>query len=73
MNDSSVRKRERKLAWLAFGGLLALHLDFWRPNREVFEFWIPGLPQDFAYRLLWILLAWLWLLWFCLRLWPIED
>jgi len=51
--------------------LLALHLDFWRAGRPVIHFgWIP---EELLWRLAWMGLAWLYLLWFCARVWREEE
>ena len=60
-----------RIAWA--GGLLlvALHLDFWRPQRA--ELWLGWLPEDMAYRLSWMLAAFLYLLFFTTRVWREDD
>ena len=40
--------------------LVLLHLDFWRPQRAILYF--GWLPEEMAYRLVWVFLAWLYLL-----------
>lgn len=60
----------RLLPWVGFLLLLILHLDFWRPQRLVLYF--GWLPEEMAYRLLWMLLAWLYLLYFTARVWREE-
>lgn len=69
-----VASRSPLLAVLAWGGallLLVLHLDFWREDRaRIFFGW---LPEELAYRLAWMLLGWIYLLWFCARVWREED
>lgn len=43
--------------------LVALHLDAWREQRVVmYAGWIP---EELAYRLVWMLAAWIFLLWLC--------
>ena len=60
----------RFLAWGGFLLLIGLHLDFWREQRPVLYFgWIP---EDMAYRLLWMGLAWLYLVYFTTYVWR-ED
>ena len=50
---------KRVVAWLGFAALLALHLDFWRPQRPdevtLYFGWVPG---ELAWRLVWMALAW---------------
>ena len=71
MGPAARRTWETRLAWLALLGLVVLHLDFWRPQRVVlYAGWIP---EELLYRLAWMLLAWLWLVWFCGRIWRTEE
>jgi len=64
----SGRKRiDVVVAWAGFVLLLALHLDFWRP--QVARVHFGWLPEELAYRLVWMLLAWVYLLFFCARIW----
>lgn len=71
--DSSMRgqhsgRLDRFVAWGGFAILVALHLDvFGSPGAELRLGW---LPDELAYRLVWILLAWGYLLFLCTRLWP---
>jgi hypothetical protein len=59
------------LAWGGFLALLVLHLDSWRPAGDAL---LGGwLPEELAYRVGWILLAWLYLVFVCARLWREED
>lgn len=59
------------IAWIGFGVLLVLHLDFWRTQRtEVHLGWVP---EELLYRLCWILLAWLYLLFVCSFVWKREE
>ncbi len=64
---------KRVVAWLGFAALLALHLDFWRPQRPdevtLYFGWVPG---ELAWRLVWMALAWAYLL-FVLRFVWIEP
>lgn len=60
----------RFLAWAGFVLLIVLHLDFWRPQRAVLYF--GWLPEDLAYRLVWMLAAWLYLLFFIAKVWTEE-
>lgn len=60
----------RVVAWVGFLLLLVLHLDFWRPTRPVLYFgWIP---EELLWRLGWMGLAFLYLVFFCNRVWS-ED
>ena len=59
------------LAWSGFALLLILHLDFWRP--QVARLHFGWLPEELAWRLGWMLLAWLYLVWFCARVWRDEG
>lgn len=62
----------RALAWGGFLLLIVFHLDFWRPQRPVLYF--GWLPEDMAYRLVWMLFAWLYLIYFTTWVWgPRED
>lgn len=60
----------RFIAWAGFILLIVLHLDFWRPQRAVLYF--GWLPEDLAYRLLWMLAAWVYLLFFTAKIWREE-
>ena len=51
--------------------LLVLHLDFWRPVRPVLWWW--GVPEELAYRLLWMFAAGIYLAWFCRRAFREAD
>ena len=65
------RRASVVLAWVGFGVLLVLHLDFWRAQRaEVYFGWIP---EELLYRLGWIVLAWLYLLFVCGFVWRGEE
>lgn len=61
------RRLDRALAWAGLLVLLVLHVDFWRPQRPVL--WLGWLPEELAYRLGWMLLAWLYLLFFTRWIW----
>jgi len=64
-------RRDKLLAWAGALLLLALHLDFWRPQRaRLYWDWIP---EELAWRLVWMGLAWIYLLWFCARVWASEE
>ena len=64
----------RPTVWIAVFGfllLVALHLDFWRPQRLVFH--LGWLPEELAYRIVYLLLAWLYMLWICGLVWREEG
>jgi len=61
------RRATVSCAWFGFGVLLLLHLDFWRAQRVVIYF--GWMPEELLYRLGWILLAWLYLLFVCGWVW----
>lgn len=63
--------KHRFIAWTGLILLLILHLDFWRPQRAVLYF--GWLPEDMAYRLAWMVLAWVYLVYFTLKVWPQEP
>ncbi len=76
MNNARVMEtklKKRVAMWLAVTGmpvLLFLHLDFWRAQRETLLFgWLPG---ELLYRIVFVLLAWLYMLFVCATLWPDE-
>jgi len=59
------------IAWLGALVLLALHLHFWiDPGPDL---WWNWLPIDLAYRIAWLVLAWLYLLFFCRFVWDKEG
>jgi hypothetical protein len=58
------------LAWAGALALLALHLDFWRPQRVAFVGW---LPEELAFRVAWMLAAWAYLWFFCARVWKRAE
>ncbi len=55
------------IAWIGFAVLLILHLDFWRPRRA--ELYWGWLPEELAYRVVWMLGAWLYIIFICTRVW----
>ena len=60
-------RRHRVAAWAGFLVLLALHLDFWRPQRAVLHFgWVP---EELLWRLGWMALAWVYLIYISTFLW----
>ena len=73
-HSSPQRTRSRGAVVTAWAGgllLLLLHLDFWRPQRPILHF--GWLPEELLYRLSWLLLAWLYLMFFCSRIWTEEG
>lgn len=60
-----------RVAAIGFLVLLALHLDFWRPQSARLLF--GWLPEELAYRIGTILLAWIYILWICSRVWREES
>jgi hypothetical protein len=64
------RRTANALAWVGALALVALHLDFWRPQRVVLYF--GWLPEELAYRLAWMGLAALYLVFVCRFVWR-ED
>lgn len=69
-----MRRRAAWTAWAAWSGflaLLALHLDSWRaPSARV---WLGWIPEELAWRLGWMVLASLYLLFFCSRVWRDDE
>ena len=61
------RRAHARLAVVLGVVLVALHLDFWRPQRP--RSWFGWLPEELAWRLAWMGLAFLYLLYFCAHLW----
>ena len=61
------RSTARRISTIGFVGLVLLHLDSWRPQRSRLLF--DWLPEELAYRLALILLAWLFMLFVCSKLW----
>lgn len=61
----------RAIAWAGFLLLIFLHLDFWRPQSP--ELYFGWLPQELAYRLAWMVLAWLYLMYFTRFVWGREG
>ena len=60
------------LAWILGLALVALHLDFWRPKRDVL--WFGFLPEELTWRLGWLVLAIAYLIWLTVAVWkPRED
>lgn len=65
------RRRDQWIGWVGFAVLLGLHLDFWRPQRA--ELYLGWMPEELAFRLLWMALAWLYLLFVLRALWTDEG
>ena len=66
-----VTRTDKVLAGLGLTVLIVLHLDFWRTSTTtLYGGW---LPEELAYRLVWMLLAGLYLGFFCARIWRDED
>jgi hypothetical protein len=61
----------RAAAWIGALLLLVLHLDFWRPQRPTLYFGF--LPEDLAWRIGWMILATLYLLFFIAFVWRSEE
>ncbi|MCH2106726.1 MAG: hypothetical protein MK291_08810 [Planctomycetes bacterium] len=59
-----------RLAWMGGALLLALHLDFWRERGT--ELYFGWLPEELAWRIAWMFLAFCYLVWFCGSVW-VED
>ena len=60
------------LAWVLGLVLVALHLDFWRPKRNVL--WFGFLPEELAWRLGWLALSVSYVIWLSVAVWrPRED
>ena len=62
---------DRIIAWAGLALLLIFHLDFWRPQKAELVF--GWMPHDMAYRLLWMVVAWLYLMFFTARVWDEEG
>ena len=58
---------DRALAWVFGLALLALHLDFWRPQRP--ELWFGWIPEELMWRLAWMGAAFVYLLYFTRCVW----
>jgi hypothetical protein len=65
------RRNRQRLSVVLFGLLLATHLDAWRPQREVL--WLGWLPEELAWRLLWMLGAAAFVVWFTRAVWAQEG
>ncbi len=60
-----------RIAATGFLVLVVLHLDFWRPQSP--RLLLGWLPQELAYRIAFIVLAWIYILWVCGWVWREED
>ena len=67
----SPRRRDALLAWAGGLLLLVLHNDAWRTQRV--RLYLGWLPEELLWRLGWMALAWLYLLWFCARVWRADS
>lgn len=59
------------LAWAGGLALVVLHLDFWRPQRAVLH--LGWVPEELLWRVGWMVLAGLYVLWLCAAVWREED
>lgn len=65
------RRAQVGLAWAGALALLALHFDFWRPQRAVL--WGGVVPEELGWRLVWMVAAAVYLTWFCGRFFTSEP
>lgn len=63
--------RTHRLAWVGGIALVVLHLDAWRPRRDVL--WGGWMPEEVLVRLVWMALAWAYVWWFCGAVWRAEE
>jgi len=70
-NMSTSTITARKIAWISAIVLLVLHHDFWRVQRPVL-YW-GWLPEELLYRMTWLGLAWVFLLFFCRFIWQKDG
>ncbi len=63
--------RDRLIAWVGLLVLLVLHVDFWRSARP--DLYFGWLPEELAYRMVWMVFAWLYLMFFTSRIWRTEG
>ncbi len=61
----------KTIAWAGALALLGLHLDFWRDRGTALL--MGWMPQELAWRMGWMLLSTLYLIWFCRAVWVEED
>ena len=66
-----MRPVQRWIGGFGLAGLLILHHDFWRPPRPRLLF--GWLPEELAYRLLWLVLVLVYLVYVCRVLWRDEH
>lgn len=64
-------RRAAVLAWVLGVALVLLHLDWWRPQRPVV--YLGWIPEELLWRLGWMALAALYLVWFCARVWRVPG
>jgi hypothetical protein len=63
--------RTQLTAWVGGLILLALHLDFWRERSTAL---LGGaVPFELAWRVGWMLAAFIYLVWFCRAIWIEEE
>ena len=60
-----------RIAAAGFLVLVLLHFDFWRPQSP--RLLLGWLPEELAYRIAFIVLAWIYILWICQWIWREED
>ena len=59
------------IAWIAGFALVVLHLDYWRgPGGPLLWGW---LPSELAYRVVYVGLAWAYILFVCRYVWREDD
>lgn len=64
-------KPAARWVWLSFPFVLLTHFDFWRVAEPTL---IGGwLPPELAWRIVYIFLAWFWIMALCRWAWPGED
>lgn len=62
-----MNRTQRIAAWIGFSALVVLHATLRSPPEAPDRF---GFPAEFANRMLWLLVAWAYLAYVALRLWP---
>ena len=67
----SVSKQDKVLAWTGLLVLLLFHIDFWRPQRP--NLYFGWLPEEMAYRLIWMVAAGFYLWFFTRRIWKGDS
>ena len=58
-------------AWAIGLLLVVLHVDAWRPKRDVL--WFDAIPEELGYRVAWMLAAAVYLVWFTACVWRSEG